>query len=187
MSEILKKKVKEIIDRESEKLKAGGTTRFNSQWYSLLERIIGSSDAYARKIKDAFGIEDDLYKLIERRTSLGLTRIGDLLTFSYKGANFMVIVVKNKRTMSGRFTSTRGNKLLSSYRVDHLSMDTLQIVLNVLNKYENVKDNMSYEKRLNGFLSLVGGADKYRTFDTTGIFSLKKVSIGELDPRGVRA
>lgn len=183
MSEILKKRVKEIIDRESDKLKQGGKTKFSPQWYDRLEKILGSYDAYANKIKEAFGIGDDLYNLIERRIDIGQAQTGDLLTFNYKQSNFMTFVVKNKRTSTGLFTSTKGNRLLSTYRVDHLSMDTLQIILKTLNKYDRIRTSLSYEKQLNGFLSLVGGSDKYRTFDLAFINKPHKVSIVELDPR----
>ena len=183
MSEISKKRVKDLIDRESDKLKTGGKTKFNPTWIETLKKVVGSSDAYAEIIKESFNINDDIYKLIERRISQSQISVGDLLTFSYSQSNFLCIVCKNKRTSTGSFVSTRGNRLLSCYRVDHLSMDTLKIILNVLNKYDNIRSSISYEKSLSGFLGLVGGADKYRTFNVQSIFSLKKVSVQELDPR----
>lgn len=127
-----------------------------------------------QKIKDALQLQDRELDLVESRIP-SITHVdpGDILSFSYKGKSFMVLAVSNQRTgeSSAIFKNLRTkNNLLSCFVVDHLSKESLGVIISSLDKYREYAKIASY-KYMTTLFSLFLGKDKYRTFITAGNIS----------------
>jgi len=126
------------------------------------------------KLKQAKELTDLELDLIQKRIpSVNSLSPGDMLSFSYNGSPFMALAVSNQRTgaSSTIFTNRNTkNKLFSCFVVDHLSSESLRVLLSSLDKYKDYTKIASY-KYITSLFGLILGKDKYRTFISTGKMS----------------
>jgi len=91
------------------------------------------------KLKQAKELTDLELDLTQKRIpSVNSLSPGDMLSFSYNGSPFMALAVSNQRTgaSSTIFTNRNTkNKLFSCFVVDHLSSESLRVLLSTLVKY----------------------------------------------------
>ena len=125
------------------------------------------------KLKQALGLDEVEYELISTKIS-NTSNIspGQVVTFVYDGKQFMALAVSNARSGSNvtfRNIRTR-NKLFSCFLVDHLSRESLQVLISSLNKYGKYTKIASY-KYITNLFGLLIGKDRYRTFISTGRMS----------------
>ena len=136
------------------------------------------------KLKQALEIDETGVDLISASVpSVANLDPGDIAAFSYNGKSFMVIAVSNARTGSSStvFTNTRTkNKLFSCFLVDHLSSESLKILISSLDKYREYAKVASYRYIVTLFGMYIG-KDKYRTFISTGnkLSGLTRISARE--------
>ena len=141
-------------------------------------------DLQEEKLKKALNIDETGLDLISASVpSVANLDPGDVATFSYNGKTFMSIAVSNARTgaSSAVFTNTRTkNKLSSCFLVDHLSSESLKILISSLDKYREYAKVASYRYIVTLFGMYIG-RDKYRTFISTGnrMSSLVRISARE--------
>ena len=187
MARSSKERLESFINRGIERASRG--VEAPNRYYEILKRY-RDTEAFPKVVRESMDLTPDVYDLIERSTTFSKLNVGDVISFYYVNsdqsipltANFLAVIVKNKRAPTGTFTSTQGNHLLSCYRVDHLGTETLRIVTEGLNKNEQLKEQASY-KKFTAILKLLAGETKYRTFNKMNMSLLKKISIEEIDPR----
>jgi len=99
---------------------------------------------------------------------------GDIVLFNYPplSEQRMTLVVSNKRG-SGIFISSRGNKLVSCFRLNDASSEILPIILQ--NLYKNRK-KASYSGILKGLSALLGSRN-YRTYKLNNMRHLYNVNL----------
>ena len=89
----------------------------------------------------------------------------------------LVLIVRNHRTgLQGRgatFTSTKGNELLSCFRLETTSPEITSIIVDKL--YKNVRA-ASYS-RIVGSLSTILGSQNYRTYKVSQLSQIYKVNM----------
>jgi len=113
----------------------------------------------------------------------------DVAMFKYDGGAFLVLCVLNERTGQGDpfFTNTNtGNRLLSCFRLDGISMETLEIVFNSLYTNDiNVLRKVGTYRYFKTMFSFLLGKRQYRTFNKLNISGLTRFILKEKqDGRG---
>lgn len=116
---------------------------------------------------------------------------GDLMTFSYRlttgpsrgqTRDYTILAVGGKKDGSAYFThSSTKNRLFRGYRIDHLSPETLTIILySIYLGREKLNADFTYGK-IEGFLQAVIGKgldqERYRTFNDTSRGTMTKVEL----------
>ncbi len=113
----------------------------------------------------------------------------DVALFQYRRSVFLVLCVLNERTGQGDpyFTNTNtGNVLLSCFRLDGVSMETLEIIFNSLYRNEiNVLRKIGTYRYFKTMFSILLGKRQYRTFNKLQISGLTRFILKEKqDGRG---
>jgi len=118
---------------------------------------------------------------------------GDLISFDYTYTNkkkivvtqnYTVLLVNNRRSGNDPlFTSTRGNTLISAYKIEHLQPETLISVLSSI--YKGKEKGVSREQVQQAFKMIIGPAvlsnKNYRTFDDSKRGKISKISVENIE------
>lgn len=120
---------------------------------------------------------------------------GDIITFMYKGADYSVILISTKSTkQSCYYVSSKGNKLITSIKVDFSLVSHNMFVKNILKKnktkYSKLKEQkkgflnwllkwFSFAKKSNKerLLNSFMGATNFRTFIFNDMKTIKRVKL----------
>jgi len=126
------------------------------------------------KLKRALEIDETGLDLISARVpSVNSISPGNVVSFSYNKSSYMALAASNGRSgPSSAVFRSRGtkNKLFSCFLVDHLSSESLKIIIESLNRYGSFTKIASYRYITNLF-GLFVGRENYRTFISTGRMS----------------
>jgi hypothetical protein len=89
----------------------------------------------------------------------------------------LVLVVRNKRTGGpwggATFTSTKGNELLSCFRLETISPEITSVIVDKL--YKNVR--LCSYSRIVGSLSTILGSKNYRTYKVSKLSQIYEVNV----------
>jgi len=125
--------------------------------------------------------EDNRLKYVSGPAELGRLRATDIAVFNYRRKAFMVLCVLNQRTGSQEpfFTNTRtGNQLLSCFRIDGTSVETLEVILNSLYTVDkNTLRKIASYRYFKNMFSLLLGKRQYRTFNKLEISGVSRYTL----------
>mgnify|MGYP003643705023 CR=1 FL=1 len=135
-----------------------------------------------KEAKELFGYSLEEFELVNN-VQVGEFQTGDIGLFQYKvGATinqkFLVLCVSNARSgIIPSFMSSKKNPLLSTFRIDHLSQETIALIVGALHKSVTPVYQWATYSRFTGFLGKVLGKENYRTFDKTKMSSISIVEV----------
>jgi len=122
--------------------------------------------------------DDNRLKYTSGPAELGRLKATDIAVFSYRRKSFMVLCVLNQRTGDEEpfFTNTKtGNQLLSCFRIDGTSVETIEVVLNSLYSMDkNVLKKIASYRYFKNMFSLLLGKRQYRTFNKLEISGVSR-------------
>ena len=139
-----------------------------------------------KEAKELFGYSLDEFELANN-VQVGEFQTGDIGLFHYKvGATinqkFLVLCVSNARSgIIPSFMSSKRNPLLSTFRIDHMSQETVAILAGALHKSKTPLYQWATYSRFTSFLSKVVGKENYRTFNKTKMSSISIVEVKYLE------
>ena len=91
-------------------------------------------------------------------------------------------VVKNQRTSTGIFTSTKYNRLVSCFRLDVKSNSIIELILDALYKRRKIRRSLAkassaglHENTYRGLRAILG-KESYRTYKLGQMQQLKKIN-----------
>ena len=141
-----------------------------------------------KEAKDLFGYSLDEFELVNN-VQVGEFQTGDIGLFHYKvGATinqkFLVLCVSNARSgIIPSFMSSKRNPLLSTFRIDHLSQETIAVIAGALHKSVTPLYQWATYSQFTSFLGKVVGKENYRTFDKTKMSSISIVEVKYLEDK----
>lgn len=124
-------------------------------------------------------------------------RVGEVLGFSYENKEYIICVISTKKAPTGRYTSSRGNKLVTCVILD-LNSAATQIILSAIyrkkkrsnylqitDKFNQIEDTLSkyfLEKQKDNKINIhLFGKDNFRTFIINKVTSLRKIILEKGD------
>ena len=109
--------------------------------------------------------------------STGAITPGDILHFTYVDGEVVVLVVARKISKAGIFISTRGNRLMSCFKLVGKSATTINLIVNALYKNRVLSSyTLLTSYVIQAGLRALLGKQSYRTYNTSKIEHLRKVS-----------
>lgn len=122
--------------------------------------------------------EDNKLKYTSGPAEVNRLDATDIAIFQYRRKAFMVICVLNERTgpQEPFFTNANtGNQLLSCFRLDGTSVETLEVVLNSLyNMDRNALKRIASYRLFKNMFSVLLGKRQYRTFNKLEISGISR-------------
>jgi len=109
--------------------------------------------------------------------SISSLKPGSVISCFYDGRLRLALVVKTKKTTSGLYTSSRGNKLLTLFLLNSITDDKIGTVINTVYKEKNISDYKQLPK-LKSLKELnVRFTERFRTFNISKIEKLRALKI----------
>ena len=106
---------------------------------------------------------------------------GHVLAFKYNGGEVVALVVSTKRG-NGRFISTKGNPLITVFKLNGLSEVVLQVIME--NLYRN--PGISSYKGVTKALKTILGKDRFRTYNLRKMYGIHQIEIRKEELSGTK-